>query len=154
MNKYAEVVKYGLYQSTNLNTNVTCDRCFRNNLIAFLNYKHIDLCLRCVDIVSVHNTYLKPNHDDFLVRMEQKIYNINPYNIYPYNKYCNDTINTITTIVILEQISEDNFSVLLNNKLETMSAKEIARKYFAYLSDNDQEFFRKFLIPPNTKGNF
>ena len=110
--------------------------------------------MRCVDIVSVHNTYLKPNHDDFLVRMEQKIYNINPYNIYPYNKYCNDTINTITTIVILEQISEDNFSVLLNNKLETMSAKEIARKYFAYLSDNDQDFFRKFLIPPNTKGNF
>jgi hypothetical protein len=149
MNKYAEVVKYGMYQSTNKNTNVTCDRCFRNNLIAFLNYKDIDLCLRCVDIVSVHNTYPKPNPNDFLVRMEQKI-----YNDYPYNKYYNDTINTITTIVILEQISEDNFNVLLNNKVETMSAKEIARKYFGYLSDNDQEFFRKFLIPPNTKGFF
>ena len=147
MNKYLEVVKYGIYHCTD-KSNYTCDRCFRNNLIAFINYKEIDLCMKCVDIVSVNNIFHKPN-PDILVMMEQYI-----YNNYPYNKYYNETINTITRIVILEQISEDNFNVLLNDKLEKMTGKDIARKYFGYLSDNDQEFFRKYLIPPNTKGFF
>ena len=147
MNKYLEVVKYGIYHCTD-EGNINCDRCFRNNLIAFLNYKEIDLCMKCVDIVSVNNIFHKPN-PDILVMMEQYI-----YNNYPYNKYYNETINTITRIVILEQISEDNFNVLLNDKLEKMTGKDIARKYFGYLSDNDQEFFRKYLIPPNTKGFF
>lgn len=145
MNKYLEVVKYGIYHYTN-KENCTCDRCFRNNLIAFISYKNIDLCLRCVDIVSIHNNYPKPkpNPDDFLVRMQQNI-----YHNYPYNNYYIDIINTITRIVILEQISEDNFDVLLNDKRETMTGKDIAKKYFGYLPDKDQEFFRKYLIQSN-----
>ena len=124
MDKYLEVVKYGNYHCTD-EGNYTCDRCYRNNLITFVNYKEIDLCLRCVDAVSNFN-WIKPNPEPILVKMEQYI-----YKNYPYNKDYIDNI-TINRIVILEQISEENFIVLLNDKREIMTGKDIARKYCAW----------------------
>jgi len=56
-NTMKAICKNGTYYNPawkhyNMETNVVCDKCFRDNLVMCIGYKEYDLCLNCVQDIS------------------------------------------------------------------------------------------------------
>ena len=67
VSKYVDVIKYGEYKMSY--DVVKCNRCFRNDLVEYVTFKDIKLCLKCID--SINKTKPSPIP---LVTMRQNMF--------------------------------------------------------------------------------
>jgi len=88
--KYNNVIKYGkfYYPATSHypnSLNIQCDRCYKNDLQSCIGYEDIDLCLKCVDLltnlkntnqfeIQIPKEYKYLTEPRYLTRMEQSMF--------------------------------------------------------------------------------
>jgi hypothetical protein len=135
MDNFLITIKNGTLCHQKENENIICDRCFKNNVKAYINFLHNDLCLQCVDTITEMNEQIKINikhNQKPLTRMAQIIYN-------------NMQQNVPLQFAILEKISDNEFKVMINHSIQILTSVKIANKFWNYLSEGDRAYFIKYL---------
>jgi hypothetical protein len=122
VSKYVDVIKYGEYKMSY--DVVKCNRCFRNDLVEYVTFKDIKLCLKCID--SINKTKPSPIP---LVTMRQNMF-INEINQTEF----------LDNFKIIDRVSQKEFRVIINGIARIMNYREIIDKYWDCLSFCDKEY--------------